>query len=228
MDRVLERASTLQERARGSAPGHSVGDIKKVGAELDIDAAFVDQAMEELRAEEARKAEAQRQSAAQKRKAAMVGGSVLVGVLALGGVGSMGVRSAADQAEGARANLETVVRRQTALVPQLLALSGGEVVGLTELQRAVDDARDVRAQAHAADALQLAMAQAMGKLPPAQNEAQSQQRLSLQHEMVGATNRISTERRRYDQAVVAWRQAARGPLGRLGVLLGLAPSPPAE
>ena len=229
MDRVLERASTLQERARGAGPsGHTLGEIKKVGAELDIDAAFVDQALREVRAEEERAAQAARARGRLARTAGLAAAGVMAGVLALGGVGSMAVRSAAEGAEAARAAVETVVRRQAALVPQLLALSGGDVTGLAEHQRAVEDAPDLAAQVRAADALQLAMARALGQLPPAQNEAQSQQRLSLQHELVGATNRVSTERRRHEQAVVVWRQAARAPLGRLAVALGMAPPPPAH
>lgn len=226
MDRVIERASQLQERASAGAPGHALEDVKKVGEELDIDARFVDQALADLKAEEDRVAAERVHREAQVKKAGMVVAGVLAASLALGAVGAGGVRSAAGQADLARANLQTVVQRQTALVPQLLALAGGQAAGLADLQRAVDDAKDVDAQLRAADQLQLAMAQAVGSLPAAQNDSQSQQRLSLQHEMVGATNRVSTERRRYEEALAAWRQAASSGLGRLGVAVGLAPAPP--
>ncbi len=223
---VIERAALLQERARNVSPGQTLQELKTVGAELDIEDRFVDAAVAQLKEEEELAARQVLQRGKMLRSVAMAIGAVMVSVFALGGVGSLDVRRAAQEADLARANLETVVQRQTSLVPQLLALSGGDASGLTELQRAVEDAKDVDARLKAADALQFAMAQALGKLPPSADANQGQQRLSLQHELVGATNRVTTERRRYDQAMVKWRGETSGGLGALATALRLAPSPP--
>ncbi len=223
---VIERAALLQERARNVSPGQTLQELKTVGAELDIEDRFVDAAVAQLKEEEELAARQVQQRGKMMRSVAMAVGALMVSVLALGGVGSLDVRRAAQEADLARANLETVVQRQTSLVPQLLALSGGDASGLTDLQRAVEDAKDVEARLKAADALQFAMAQALGKLPPSADANQGQQRLSLQHELVGATNRVTTERRRYDQAMVKWRGETNGGLGALATALRMAPSPP--
>jgi len=220
MDEVIERATRIQESA--GVTGRSVEDVKKVGKELDIEPAFIDRAMAEIQEEKARAAAASTASSALRKKIAIAIAGFGVALFAVAGVGSGSVRSAAGDAALARGNLVTVLDRQTQLVPQLLALSGGDVGGLSERVQEVQATQDVEEKTRAADKLQMALAQALGSLP----QDGSPQRLSLQHEIVGATNRVATERRRYEEALAEWRTAASGPIARLGVLLHMAPAPP--
>lgn len=226
MDRVIERASQLQERANLGDGKRSVDAVKAVGKELAIDPAFVDAAMAELEKERLR-AEAATQERRQTLRKAGIGAAIaLVLTLGMGWLGAGSSRSAAVEAHQTAVSLDTVLRRQAALVPQMLALSGGSVAELADLKTALDQATTVEARAKAADALRLKMAEVMGRLPAAASPEEAAQRTALQAEIVGAENRISTERRRYEESLVAWRAAASGPLAKLGLALGFGEKPP--
>jgi LemA protein len=227
MDDVIERAARLQERARRGDDGRSVEDVKEVGKELDIEPRFVDAALDDLRAERARAEESARRVGI-RRKKALVGAAVaalLTLLLAWGGSG--GVRSAQARAEAANSALSVVLDRQAALVPQLLAMGGGAVSELETQRKRLLEARSPSDRAAAADELQVAMASVLAKLPPARDASESQMRLSLYHELVGAQNRITVEKRRYEEALAAWRAAGRGMTARLAIGMGFAERAPA-
>src|SRR5687768_4604097 len=98
MDEVIERASRLQEQARGGSRGFSLDEVKAVGQELDIDPRFVEAAMEQLQTEREQAAEAARQARARRNRLLKLGGAGLGGLLAVsflvGWAGAGGVRSA--------------------------------------------------------------------------------------------------------------------------------------
>lgn len=228
MDEVIERATRLQEKAGGT--GRSVDDVKAVAKELDIDARFVDQAMAELERERAARAAEAAEARASRQRMIKVGGLVAAGaaavLLLMGWAGAGRVRDAERATALAEANLTTVLSRQATLVPQLVALSGGDVSGLRERGAALERAPDLKARLAAAEALRLEMAALIGKLPPAADPATAQQRLSLQHEIVGAQNRVTVEQRRYEEALAGWRAAAGSPSGKVAVTLGFARAVP--
>lgn len=226
MDQVIERASLLQERAELGDGKHSVEAVKDVGKELDLQPGYIDAAVAELEQEKQRQAQAAAAQRASLRKG-LIGLGIAV-VLTLGGgwIGSGSVRDAAGVARGAEVGLNTVLRRQVALVPQMLALSGGDIASLQGAREALENATTLEERLKAADALRLEMAQVMGQLPPALSSVEADRRTALQNEVVGAENRIAVERRRYEEALVAWRTAGSGPLARIGLALGLAPEPP--
>lgn len=225
MDRVIERASQLQEQELGVDAGRSVEEIKEVGKELDIDPRFVDRAVEDLQRErdEAARARAGKKKLVAIALAALLGIGALAGVTGFAASGS--VRKAEETTQLAEVNLDTVVKRQAALIPALVALVGGQVDDLKALQDRVDAAPDAPSRLAAAQALSMAMASKLGQLPPSPDPASAQQRLSLHHELVGAQNRITVEQRRYESARAAWRAAAESPSGRIAVALGFARGP---
>jgi hypothetical protein len=229
MDEVIERAARLQEQARAGKRGFSVDEVKAVGQELDIDPRFVDAALEQLRTDRQQAAQAAQQARARRNRLLKVGGAALGALLAVsflvGWAGAGSVRSAGARAEVAQSALTAVLDRQVALIPQLLALGGGAAADVEAPRRRLQEAGDLPARTAAANDLQLAMANALARLPVPGDPALAQMRLSLQHELVGAQNRITIERRRYEEARAAWRAAAEAPSGRLAVAFGLARAP---
>lgn len=236
IDDIIGIAAELQEQERRDAEGASASEVAAVARELDIDPAYVDAAigkLQERRAEAARAAEVAQQTEAaaqaQRRQVALFAGGA--GVVGLGLVFLVlaGLAFAADvRLDGARmdqeraaSNLSTVLQRQATLAPQLVALAGGSTAELTGLATALTQATEVDAQLRASDALGSAMATQLGRLPPASDPATAQSRADLQHEVSGITNRITVERRRYDEARLAYEQAQQGLGASLAINLGL-------
>jgi LemA protein len=224
-DEILRRASVLQEKERAKSEGRSVADVMEIGAEIDIDQKWIDAALAETDREKAN-AEVAKAASTKRMKAGLAAiGSALFLTLGLGWAGSISVKGAAADAARARIAFDTVIDRQAALVPQLVAVAGGETGRVVELRAALDAAKTTSERSKAAEALQLELATTLGKLSPASDDATAQQRLSLQHEIVGSQNRISVEKRRYDEAIEAWRSSTEGPFGSLAVALGFANGP---
>jgi hypothetical protein len=226
LDDVIARAARLQDQAR-AARGLTAAEVREVGQELDIDPRFVDAAIAEREREQAGAAAARQRTRALRIKLAAGGGGLLALLLLVAWVGAGGVRAAQARASAAEGALSLVLERQARLLPQLAALAGGAASELAPHQQRLAQARDLGERLAAADALSVGMTAVLARLPPAADPAQAQQRLSLQHELVGAQNRITVEQRRHREAVDGWRAAARGPVARLAVLLGFADAPPA-
>ncbi|MBM3270327.1 MAG: hypothetical protein FJZ01_22055 [Candidatus Sericytochromatia bacterium] len=230
LDDVLEIAQRLQHQAQAARPGVSRQDLDKVASELAIEPQYVEQAVGELERSRERAARERQARAAARQKllrTALAGVlAVVVGTGALGAVGAAGVNGAAQRAASARTALEVVIDRQVALLPQLVALGGGTTGSLGRYEARLRDARTVAEKLAVSRDLATAMASRLGQLPPATDPAAAQQRLSLQHEVVGMQNRITTEQRRYQEAVDAWRGAASSPTGRIAMSLRWAPRPP--
>jgi LemA protein len=231
IDDVIAIAQELQDAQRAEADGASLADVQDVARELDIDPAYVEQALTELtrRREEAQEAdEAQAEAAAAQRaavgRAAGVGLAGLLGLLVLAmlwvGTAVPGLRTASLEVATAEAQLDAVLDRQAGLAPQLVSLAGGDARGLQSHLDAVRSAPDVQAKLQASDALGAAMAERIAQLKPT-DEASQQLRLNLQYEITGSTNRVATERARYERARVAYEQRSHGLRATVARTMGL-------
>ena len=236
IDDIIGIAAELQEQERRDAEGASASDVASVAAELDIDPAYVDAAIGQLklrREQAARAAETAAREAAEHQARTRRVGLIAAGVtavlaavfaLGLGGVATLAdsrLDTAANDQQRASANLSTVLQRQATLAPQLVALAGGPTGELTALADALREATTVEDQLRASDALGTAMATQLGRLPPPTDAATAQSRADLQHEVSGITNRITVERRRYDEATLVYEQAQQGLGASLAMGLGL-------
>jgi hypothetical protein len=232
LDDVIGIAARLQDED-AAARGIPAGEVDKVAAELDIDPKFVDAAIARLASDRAATAAQAGARAAERSAVARKVGLALAGlaglaVLALGG-GAVVVESAASRvnaaADGvaqAQVGLDNALDREAALAPQLVAMAGGDPGQLESIVDRVKSAPTEDAKIAAADQLGAALAEALGKLPPAAEGPAAEQRLNLQYEVVGAANRVSTERRRYEAARVEYESVASTSAGRLAVRLGWA------
>ncbi len=238
IDEIIGIAAELQDADAAAKTGATVDEVRDVARELDIDPAYVDAAVNTLakrRAEAAAKAEEEAEkAAAQARNLGFLGlGAVTAvgAVLLLIGV-SLAITVFVTDAQmdelaaverRAEANLDVVLERQASLAPQLVALSGGEAATLSGKVTTLQGAPDIEAKLAASDALGLAMAEALGSLPPATDPASQQMRADLQHEVSGIANRITVERRRYEEAHLEYEASLNGLAATVVQGIGLHP-----
>ncbi len=241
IDDIIELAQKRQDEQRAATEGRAtVEEIEAIAAELDIAPEHVEAAIGDLRRQR-EQAEAQQQEAARVqalrqrqqgvlvRKMAigtgivMLGLSLLTGGLALSGRGA--VLQAHREVAAAQARVDAAISRQASLAPQVAGLAGARADSLAAMQAAVRDGPDLTARLAAADALTTELATRLGQLPPAATDAEATARLNLQDELTGSQNRVTTELRRYNDAVAEWEAAADTLGGGLAVGLGLVEGP---
>jgi hypothetical protein len=233
VDDVIHRAQGLKDAETAKGEGASVAEIQAVAAELGIAPEHVEDALSQLRseakdekAEEAlqRELEAQKAKArsAMLRRIGIFAGAGLALVAALTGAMGMIGRSSLQQVHAQRGQAEAALvvqlDRQAALIPQLVALGGGESAALDQAQESLKQAETVAQRMAASQELSVAAAQAL-----AGSQMDEATRLNLQYELTGATNRITTEQRRYNEAEAAYLSAASALPAQVAIILGMAP-----
>lgn len=233
VDDVIHRAQGLKDAETAKGEGASVAEIQAVAAELGIAPEHVEDALSQLRseakdekAEEAlqRELEAQKAKArsAMLRRIGIFAGAGLALVAALTGAMGMIGRSSLQQVHAQRGQAEAALvvqlDRQAALIPQLVALGGGESAALDQAQESLKQAETVAQRMAASQELSVAAAQAL-----AGSQMDEATRLNLQYELTGATNRITTEQRRYNEAEAAYLSAASALPAQVAITLGMAP-----
>jgi hypothetical protein len=236
IDDIIGIAAELHQADVSASEGASLEEVQAVAEELDIPAAYVEQAIAVLhrRREEdldqARKAELR---AGERRRVLAIGvASAACVLLGLGVAGATTVADAADKLATAAANIEQrasyvelVLDRQAALVPQLVALSGGDPSELEALAATLSQAAPLDQRLQASKALDLALGSTLTGLAPPQDETEAIQRLGLSHELTGIQNRLSTEQRRLMDAREDWARASHQRGAGLALALGMAEEP---
>ncbi|MCP4809039.1 MAG: LemA family protein [Proteobacteria bacterium] len=226
IDDVIERAQALQDEALEASEGATLEELEAVARELEIDPRFVEEALEHLKRDEEHAA-AQAEKDAIAESAAQAGrtrtiGLVLAGLLALGaGFGGLGLVGSSQLAQvtqdrvAAEVALDVVLDRQAALLPQLVALSGGDGRALAEAQESLAAAETIDDRLDASQELSISAAELLAQAD------ESTVKTEVQFELTGTQNRITTERRRYEEALRAWEITAKEPLPRLAITLGM-------
>ncbi|MED5373028.1 MAG: hypothetical protein VX899_18565 [Myxococcota bacterium] len=233
VDDVIHRAQALKDAETQRGEGASLQEIQAVAAELGIEPEHVADALGQLRgeaqdakeqeaAEAALEAEKARVRQAQIKRFGAIGLAVFLAFGALFGGTAMVGRSQVLDAQAtlgqAQAALEVQLDRQAALVPQLVVLAGGQSAELREAQDALGEAQTLEQRLAASQELSVSAAQALSGVETDEGTA-----LNLQYELTGATNRITTEQRRYAEAEAAYQSATSGAAAQLAIGLGLAP-----
>jgi LemA protein len=143
--------------------------------------------------------------------------AVLLAILIVPGCGVYNRAVALDEsAENAWANVETVLQRRYDLIPNLVNTVKGfakqEQQVLTEITRLRSqwgEAKTAGEQVQAASQLEGALARLMVVVERYPELKSNQNFLALQDELAGTENRISVERRRYNDAVRAYNTVIR-------------------
>lgn len=235
IDDIIGIASELQQADRDAAERPTADDVKAVASELDIDPAYIDAAIAELGRRRTERARVDRMVAlqgAETRRRLVVGGVVvgLVVVLLFGGQVAV-AWSASHDLTAARANLEAtatyvevVLDRQAALVPQLVALGGGDPAAVQVAADELSGAGSMDARLEASRKLDQELSAVLADLPPPRDETEAVQRLGLTHELSGIQSRRSTELQRLADARRQWEIAVTRPGAGFALRLGLAES----
>ena len=233
LDDIIEIASMLQQKEEASQQ-ISLEEVEDVAKELGIAPEKVKEALSFLqkqRAEE--RTTAEEESKAQKKRTMVIGGSLAAVVLVVGSI-LFGLASSADtemgnlsiEAHKKESQLKNVIDRQAELTTQLLSMMGGNVSGLDTLQQQLLSEEDLNKKIELNRKLSMEMAKAIATLPPTENDSDSQARLNFQYEVTGGQNRISTEQKRYDEALEVWRAAGKGLGPKLAYTIGWIDRPP--
>lgn len=218
LKRVIDRAARLQRQAEHDRA--NAIDVVAVAGEVDVDAKYVEAAMTEMEAERSaareREMDARRRTKTLKRIA--IGGAVVLALVAVAGAQSASRRMglAHDELQAAEARLQGALARQANLIPQLVAMSGGDPKPLLVQARKVIQADSATLRLQAADDFAAAISAALAALPK-QDDARA---LNMHHEVAGAQNRITTERARYEVAMAKVEQAKSGAMATLARGLG--------
>ncbi|MFH1469307.1 MAG: hypothetical protein ABIO70_33290 [Pseudomonadota bacterium] len=236
IDDIIGIAAELHQAEQEAGDGATAAEVEAVAEELDIPARFVEQAIQileqrrEQEADRARKDELQR--AERRRIRRVVVASALGFIAALVVAGATVVLDTADDLKVAATNLEqharyveVVLDRQAGLVPQLVALSGGEPGELVPLAATLNERGPLEERLQASRALDLACGSVLAELEPPRDDNDAIQRLGLGHELTGVQNRRSTEMMRLEEARGAWARARTQWGAGPALLLGLAREP---
>jgi hypothetical protein len=235
VDDIVAIAARLKDEDPARAGGATEAEVAEVAAELDIEAEYVQAALEQWRTDkidrvEADKLAAQARKAASARRKALMWGVlasivlIAMGSLGLATLGAARINGAHHHVVTTQAQLGVVLERQAALAPQLVALGGGDPTEIAALAADVGSTGDMESRLSNSRALGLAMAKEMNGTHHG-SRAELQILLNLQHEVTGTQNRISTESRRYRAAQAAHREVAGGLTGWLATGYGLATAP---
>ncbi len=121
-----------------------------------------------------------------------------------------------EDAIAAWANVDTVLQRRYDLIPNLVntvkgfaAQEKGVLEEVTRLRSQWGEAKSVEQKAETATAMESALSRLMVVVESYPDLKSNQNFLALQDELAGTENRISVERRRYNEAVRAYNTAMR-------------------
>ncbi len=222
IDDIIGIAAELHQADVDAADGASVEEVEAVAEELDIPAAYVEQAIAVLhsRREEAMDAarKAQLQAKERRRIIGIAVASVVCVLIGLAAAGGVAVADAADNLAAAATNIEQrasyvelVLDRQAGLVPQLVAMSGGETGELMPLATKLSEGETLDERLEASKALDLALGTTLAGLPDPVDDTEAIQRLGLSHELTGVQNRRATEMGRLEDARAVWQRTVTSP-----------------
>lgn len=236
VDDVIGIASELQQADRDAVERPTADEVRAVASELDIDPKYIDAAITELgrrRTEKDRVDRLMTLQARERRWKLTVGVATVGGAVALLFCGQVAVAwSAAGDLGAARVNLEAsasyldvVLDRQAALVPQLVALGGGDPAAIELAARELSSSEGLDARLEASRKLDQELAGVLADLPPPATETQATELLGLTHEITGIQNRKSTELQRFAEARRQWELAADRAGAGFALRVGLATAP---
>ena len=218
LEHVYERAAQLQSEDAFRGPDEDLdrSALERSAGRAGIDSKYVRQAVEELRKEEkskkAQQFEAEQQKLARQKllKKAAVPLAATVGLFGI--ISYSSLNGKASEVEAKQANLETVLERRHNLIPNLISASKAAAAQekqtfatLSQLQKQAQAAPSFEQKLQAENQLSGAMRQALNSL---RDEGSGPLFIRLSDEMAGAENRISVERKRYNDAVQNYNRTA--------------------
>jgi len=202
----------------------SVEELVKAGAEAQIPAEFIQQAVQQIQAK-------QLQAQKRQKKLKLILLSIGVVIIFWSILTYNTLKSAAQRVDAAWAQVENQFQRRADLIPNLVSVTQAYARQERELVMLLQNSRQTYLQADSPDEKIAAMAQITQALDQFQNYSvqnpqlqSSQVSINLQYELAGTENRIAVERMRYNQAVEAYNQKVESfPNSLFSVVLGFQP-----
>lgn len=224
-DAVIRRALELQQRAHGGGQPLDSTSLEAGAEAVGVPREFIQQAIEELKAERQREEVAR---AARKRTLRIAGIAVAVFLAVTLLYGQRTLNSQMTVVHAKQAQLENVLQRRHDLIPNLIAITKASAAheeklasSLGSLAQRAGNAPTFAERQAAEQQLDAAVDQTLAALRSDPNTASSTMFIRLSDEMAGAENRIAVERKRYDEAAADYnRTAGSFPVSLVRPLLG--------
>jgi len=203
MPEVLEIAS---RNYANHSQTYSDSELIQAGAEAQIPAEFIQQAIQEVRSRKIRQQK-------QRRVLAIVGASVLAisGVWSIWTYNSFSRHASVVQAKWAQ--VENQLQRRADLIPNLVRVTQAYTEHEKEIVSLLQQSRQAYLQADTPDKKAAAVEQVNAAIKRFQDYAANDSQLqssqlftNLQYEITGTENRMAVERMRYNQAVQRYNQ----------------------
>lgn len=185
---------------------YSASELVQAGSEAQIPAEFIQQAIQDIQAQQKRR---QRQ----RRMVQTIGGSLLA-VSTIWSIWTYNsLSSTASNVDAKWAQVENQMQRRADLIPNLVRVTQTYADHEKEIVSLLVQSREAYLQAQTPDQKATAVVQVNEAISRFQNYAaanpqlqSSQLFVNLQYEIAGTENRIAVERMRYNQAVQEYNQ----------------------
>lgn len=227
---VLEKASQLYQQ-QSSESSYSLAELMAAGSEVKLPPELVQQAYQQLQAEQRAVALQKLQQQKQLKIGAAIAAAItLLSCLWMGSTYNR-LNTAEMLVESKWAQVENQMQRRADLIPQLTQVAesyadreGQIIESLSAAREAFLSAETVVEQAAADEAMKEAIAQFQTFAASNQQLQSNQLFINLQYEIAGTENRIATERMRYNEAVSNYNQSVKGfPTVAVSSFLGFEP-----
>ncbi|HGJ66071.1 TPA: LemA family protein [bacterium] len=224
-EEILQRASKLQQEAENTAGSISRSDLTAGANEVGIKQEYIDKAIDELRIEQRQKAESQKR---RKFKYTAIGGVLIVILVIITASGHGSLNARMSDVEAKKAQLENVLQRRHDLIPNLISLAKASarhekelVDSLSNLYQEVGKAKSFEDKQALESKLDNSIQEVLSAMLADPQSSSTDVFLRLSDEMSGAENRISVERKRYNESVASYNKTARSfPVSLIRPLLG--------
>jgi LemA protein len=211
---IFLRAAELQYQAEQLYTRLPRVMLEESAAAVGIPREFVEQAIQELKAE--RRAQAARRTARRRRESA-VAIAVAVFLALAASVSHRAFNARLAEVEATQAQLDNVLQRRHDLIPNLMAVAKASAAQEKDLIAALGTLYQELSRAHSLEQKQVLEAQLSDTVKQLMTMLRADPQASstavftrLSDEMAGAENRMAVERKRYNDAVAAYNRTARG------------------
>ena len=224
-EEVLQRASKIQQEAENVESNISRSDLTAGANEVGIKQKYIDQAIEELKIERKQKAESQKK---RKLTYTIIGVAVIILIIIISASGHGSLNARMSDVEAKKAQLENVLQRRHDLIPNLISLAKASaehekqlVDSLSNVYEEIGKAKSFEDKQALENKLDDSIQGVLSAMLVNPQSSSNEVFLRLTDEMSGAENRISVERKRYNEAVASYNRTARSfPVSLMRPILG--------
>lgn len=192
---------------------YSAVELVEAGAEVQIPAEFIQQAIRDVQAKQSHQLERQQQTRQQQRRWLALGAGLLVALGLWSSWTYNTLARATARVEAAWAQVENQQQRRADLIPKLVTITEtyahhqrSLITQLSQSRAAYQQAKTSEQKTDAIARMNRAIIEFQDTLAADSILQSSQLFINLQYELTGTENRLAIERMRYNQAVQEYNQ----------------------